>query len=87
MVVDQDHEIIDKIVIQYFPKLPRDELLELLDKFKGQFNYKARRLKLLARKIQFAEDDTHRIAKEIHRMHEQLKPQTKTGSLPKLNVE
>lgn len=35
MVVDQDQEIIDRVFIEYFLELSRDELLALLAKFKG----------------------------------------------------
>lgn len=71
--------------------MPRDELLELLDNFKGQFHSKARRLKLLIGKVQFVEVETHQIARNIQRMDEQMKShktdQTETGAQPELDEE
>lgn len=65
----------------------------MLTKYKGQFNTRSRRMKLLVGKIQEVEDDTHWPTKVIQGMNDQLKgyhnklDQTETGAPPKLDAE
>lgn len=85
--------MIDRIFAQYFSELSHEELLAMLAKYKGKFNTRSGRMKLLEGKIQEVENDTHRATKVIQGMNDQLKgyhnkpDQTETGALPELDVE
>lgn len=64
-VIDQGHELIDKIFVEYFFDLSQDELSNLFVKYKGQFHLRTMRLKLLIGKAKEVEKNMHLIAKNI----------------------
>lgn len=88
--VKKEKEIIDDVFVQYFSDLSNDELNEFLDKYKFQFAFKARRLKLLSGKVQHVETETHQIAHNIQWMQELIhssKDEQDTIDVPEMDEE
>lgn len=68
--IEKEQEIREEIFAQYFPDVPKIELYEVVERYKGLFFMRRRRLLLLEGKVPKVVKDTHSLAQSSLRLHE-----------------
>lgn len=68
IVIEKEQEIREEFFSQYFPDASNSELFEILNRYKGIFFMRKRRLQLLGGKTSEVEKDTHLQVKEAVKM-------------------
>lgn len=70
IAIEKEQEIREEIFAQYFPDVSNSELYKIMDKYKGLFFMRRRRLLLLEGKVSEVVKDTHSHAKDALRLQQ-----------------